>query len=49
MKKKLLTVALVVVSIVIGIAAYDAQDAVWNQDVYDIKMRICVPRIYDNT
>ena len=49
MKKKLLTVALAALSIVIGIAAYDAQDIVWAQDIYDMKMSIHVPRIYDNT
>ena len=48
MKKKILTIALAALTLVAGIAAYDAQDEVWAQDVYDIKMHIYVPRIYDN-
>lgn len=48
MKKKILTIAFAALTLVVGIAAYDAQDKVWAQDVYDIKMRIYVPRIYDN-
>lgn len=47
--KKLLSATLAAFALIVGIAAYDAQDAVWAQDTYDIKMRICVPRIYDNT
>ena len=49
MKKKILTIAFAALTLVIGIAAYDAQDEVWAQDVYDIKMHVYVPRIYDNT